>query len=112
MHSKDIYRQVAQIHIENINQGFLPTLGEGFLTLMYQAIDESPSSTLIVEKYDEQVVGFVAGGSSFNHIYRQMFRYLPRLLYTLSPAILSPSAILKIFQVVSHTNAKKPKGLS
>jgi ribosomal protein S18 acetylase RimI-like enzyme len=110
MHSKDIYQQVAQIHIENINQGFLSTLGEGFLTLMYQAIDESPSSTLIVEKYDEKVVGFVAGGSSFNHIYREMFRHLPRLLYTLSPAFLRPSTILKIFKIVSYTNAEKPLG--
>lgn len=39
-----VYRQVAQLHAENSNQGFLSSLGPRFLTLLlYQAIDESSS---------------------------------------------------------------------
>lgn len=34
-----VYRQVAQLQAENINQGFLSSLGPRFLALLYQAVD-------------------------------------------------------------------------
>lgn len=39
-----IYRAVADLHTQNIDQGFLSTLGPGFLSLLYQAIDKNPES--------------------------------------------------------------------
>ena len=61
MNKQAIYRRVAQLHAENINQGFLSSLGLNFLMLLYQAIDESPVSVLILAWEDNQVVGFVSG---------------------------------------------------
>ena len=46
-----IYNDVANLHIKTMKEGFLPTLGPKFLTLMYRCIDEA-EPTLIVE-YDE-----------------------------------------------------------
>ena len=44
----DIYRKVAQLHCDQINQGFLATLGPSFLTLLYDAIDKNKSSVLLI----------------------------------------------------------------
>ncbi len=84
----DVYRQVARIHAGSINQGFLTTLGERFLALLYEAIDSDPNSVLFIELVDGKVAGFITGGRGMGSIYRQMFRRWPRLLVALLPALL------------------------
>ena len=62
MARKDLYAQVAHLHAVGIDRGFLTTLGEGFLALMYQAIDETPGAVLLTELEGPRVLGFVRGG--------------------------------------------------
>ena len=57
------YRKVAQVHAASINRGFLSSLGERFLALLYEAIDADRNSILIVSKASAKpdvLVGLIA----------------------------------------------------
>jgi ribosomal protein S18 acetylase RimI-like enzyme len=100
MRSGDIYRQVAQLHAGNIDQGFLSTLGVPFLTLLYEAIDGDASSVLLIEEKDGRVAGFVAGAIGMRPIYRQLLRRWPRLIPALMPALLSPRKLWRMVEIL------------
>lgn len=102
------YRRVAELHIACINKGFLATLGPGFLSLVYEAIDEGPDSVLLVSRDGEQIVGFVSGASGMGPIYRRMLRHWPRLAMTLFPSILSPRRLWRILEIVRYSGGAPP----
>lgn len=102
------YRQIARIHMECLEVGFLSTLGENFLTLLYASIDECPSAILIVERKGDQVVGFVAGARSMRPIYFQLFRRLPKLIWALRGIVFSPRKIWRIVEIILHSNSDNP----
>lgn len=101
------YREVARIHAACINMGFLLTLGERFLSLLYEAIDADPSSVLFVEIAEGEVVGFVAGGSGMGPIYRQMLKRWPRLIWSLFPALMNPMKLKRIIEIVWFSRRQK-----
>ena len=101
------YRQVAAIHLSCINQGFLSSLGLGFLTLLYECIDLDKNSILIIEKKNVNVLGFVAGGKSMKTIYLQMLRQFPRLFLALFPSLINPVKLFKIFELVCFGKSKQ-----
>ena len=105
-----IYRQVAALHAANINQGFLATLGEPFLALMYRAIDEAPDSILIVEERDERVIGFVSGGVGMGGIYRKMFQRPVGLAVALLPSLLRPARVWRILEILRYVKQRGPHG--
>lgn len=94
------YREIARLHCDHINQGFLATLGVPFLTLLYEAIDEDSESVLIIERVASSVVGFVTGTRGLGHIYKQLLLKPLRLIYSLKSCILSPSKMYKIIEVL------------
>ncbi len=102
------YREVARIHMQCINQGFLPTLGERFLTLLYQSIDTDPNSVLFIERNAGRVVGFIAGGRGMGSIYRQMLKRWPRLFLALLPALVNPRKLKRIVEIVGFSRKQKP----
>ena len=97
-----IYQQVATLHASSINQGFLATLGVPFLTLMYRAIDNAPDSILLTEDQDGEVLGFVAGGCGMASIYKSMLRRPFLLGWTLLPALVRPSRLIKIVEILRY----------
>ena len=108
------YRIVASLHCDNINQGFLATLGVPFLTLLYEAIDTDSKSVLLVERVDSSVVGFVTGTRGLGRIYKQLLLKPLRLIYSLKSCLLSPSKMYKIMEVLliskdSNTSSDLPK---
>lgn len=103
MSKREIYRQVAQLHIANIDQGFLSTLGVGFVSLLYQVIDEGVDSVLLTVERDDKVVGFVAGGMGMGPIYRRMFRHAPRLALALLPSLLLPWRIRRMIEILRYS---------
>ena len=104
-----IYREIARLHIECIEDGFLPTLGETFLALIYEAIDVDPSSALIVESKNGKVIGFIAGGSGMRSIYYQMLKRWPLLFYSLVPSLLNPYKLKKIFEIILNNSGNCSK---
>ena len=96
---------VAALHVAEIHEGFLATLGPRFLRHLYARIVESPHGFLVVtetqssEQHPARVSGFVAGALSVRNLYReflwhdgvvasvtsapQLVRSLPRVVETL-----------------------------
>ncbi len=97
---------VAALHVDEIHEGFLATLGERFLRHLYGRIVESSHGFLLVaqtppspERGPARVCGFVAGAVSVGSLYReflwhdgivasvtsapQLLRSLPRVVETL-----------------------------
>lgn len=103
MYKLQIWQQVARLHVDNLDQGFLATLGQRFLALMYRAIDECDSAVLLVEQRDDRVIGFVAGANSMGPIYRQMLRHWLRLIPSLFPALLNPLRVWRILEILRYS---------
>lgn len=104
MNQSILYRTVAELHIASINQGFLSTLGVGFVSLMYRAIDEGDDSVLLVARVNGQAVGFVAGATgSMRPIYKRMLRYWPQLFWALLPSIFLPSRVCRIIEILRYS---------
>jgi ribosomal protein S18 acetylase RimI-like enzyme len=102
----DVYRQVAELHIANIDQGFLATLGVGFLSLMYRAIDEANDTVLLFEERGDRVIGFVAGGIGMATIYKRMVHSPFRLGFALLPVFLRPRSLFRIFEILRYSRRK------
>lgn len=100
------YQQVALLHMECIDQGFLSTLGVSFLSLMYQSIDETNDAILFVEKDRNNVVGFVTGTSNMRSIYKQMIRHTPRLIAYLFPTMINPRKIWQVIEILRHSGGR------
>lgn len=109
--SQDRYRQVAALHAANIDQGFLSTLGEGFLALVYQAIDDSPTSVLLVEERDGRVVGFVSGTDGMGPIYRRLLRRPFSLGLSLLPSLVRPARVRRMLEILRY-GGDKPEAAS
>ena len=110
MNKAELYRTVAELHIANINQGFLSTLGLRFISLMYRAIDEERDSVLLVARVDGKAVGFVAGATGMRPIYGRMLRYWPQLFWALLPAMFSPRRVLRIIEILRYSRGGNGNG--
>jgi len=110
--SRERYRQVAALHVRCLDQGFLATLGEGFLMLMYEAMDRAEGVTLITEERDGRVVGFITGGTSMEPIYKRMLRSPVRLGLALAPALVRPAKVRRIIEILRYSgDADLPDGV-
>lgn len=96
------YLQVAALHANNIDQGFLATLGVPFLALMYRAIDESGDSVLLTEEPNGRVIAFVSGGIGMGPIYRRMLCRPLALAWALLPSLLRPARVKRILDIVRY----------
>lgn len=106
------YLQVARLHVRCLDQGFLAKLGEGFLSLMYEAMDRADGVTLITEERGGQVVGFITGGISMGPIYKRMLRSPIRLGFALAPALIRPAKVRRIIEILRYSgDAALPDGV-
>ena len=99
MNSYAVYQKVAQLHCEQINQGFLATLGPSFLSLLYEAIDKDKSSVLLAKEVDGKVIGFVCGAVSLHPIYKRLLYRPFSLFIALTSCFFSISKLSKIFEI-------------
>lgn len=103
MTPRERYRQVAALHVRCLDQGFLATLGDGFLTLMYEAFDRADGTILITEERDGQVAGFITGGTGMGPIYKRMLRSPVRLGLALAPALVRPAKVRRILEILRYS---------
>jgi ribosomal protein S18 acetylase RimI-like enzyme len=104
---KQVYLDVAKLHMKSIRTGFLTSLGVKFLALMYRSIDEANFSTLIVKYNDSKLVGFVTGSIGTSNLYKIMFHHPLDLVQALFPIIFNINKIKKIFEILKHTSGTK-----
>jgi hypothetical protein len=106
-----LYRAVADLYTQNIDQGFLSTLGPGFLNLLYRAIDENPERALIVAYEDGAVCGFIAGTVNLQQVYLGLLRRCPALVVARKRSDPSKNRLLRMKnQCLTSALAQKPRG--
>lgn len=105
---RDVYRQVARMHITMIGRGFLSSLGEEFLSLVYQSIDEHPDSAMFVEMEGDRVVGFVSGTIRPRAMYRRLLSRLPAVAWSLRGSLVSPRRVMGMFSVARYMRGGGP----
>lgn len=99
--------QIAQIHLQEINQGFLSQLGLKFLTKLYKAMIFSKNSFVVVAKENNQIVGFISGCTNLNHFYRHFLKkYFFSICFILLPKIFKISIFKKIKETLQYKNTK------
>lgn len=59
------FREIAKIHINEIQFGFLPLLGQDFLSTLYSEMVSIPKVELWVAEETDRVWGFILGTSDF-----------------------------------------------
>ncbi len=64
----------AHLHATSITEGFLPTLGERFLTRLYRRIARDERSVLLVDVEGGRVHGMIAGTEDVHALYKQFAR--------------------------------------
>ncbi len=107
LHQK--YIDVANLHIDTIKTGFLPSLGVKFLSLLYRCIDEAEFSTLIVKYKNEKLIGFVSGTNGKFSLYKKMINYPIDLFLAIFPVIFNFKKIKKIFNIFNHMSGSQRK---
>lgn len=97
------YRQVAQLHIDCIDQGFLPKLGPAFLALMYECMEEELGAVLLTCERNGRIVGFVTGAISLRGVYLRMLRRWLRLGLAMAPSLVRPKRVLRILEILRYS---------
>ncbi len=97
---KDIYQQVGRLHAEGIESGFLSTLGGRFLALLYEALDNSLESKLVLIWRENRIAGFAATTTNLSAVYRKLLSRPFVLLVSLFPSLFNPFKLYRIAEVV------------
>lgn len=108
--TREDLRQVVGIHRREIDQGFLSSLGDAALNIVYSLLAESSSGVLIVatDASSGRIGGFICGTTQINTLYRDflMKKTLSALIY-LVPKLLTPSRIVKAFETLTYPARKQ-----
>lgn len=100
--------QIAEIHRQEINQGFLSQLGVRFLSKLYEAMIMSRNSFVVVAKENNQVIGFISGCSSVKNFYKDFFKkYTLSAVVILLPKIFNLRIIKKILETLRYSKEKE-----
>ncbi|HYU58047.1 MAG TPA: GNAT family N-acetyltransferase [Actinomycetota bacterium] len=99
---------MARLHARGIHEGFLATLGEPFLTLLYEAMASSDRAVLLVARTGTgAVAGFVAGAAHPGAFYREfLLRRGVRAAARLAPRAVRPQVARRIWETLRHLGAE------
>lgn len=104
--------QVAALHIQCINTGFISSMGIDFVTSLYDAIVKSKSSFGVVAVRNEKVIGFVAFTTNLNKLYKSIIRRKGlKFSLLLASNTLSLRRIKKIFETLFYPARTKRMSL-
>jgi len=110
LNEKDNVDELIRIHKTEISQGFLSSLGNKALRLLFSHAIESSLSILLVAKdpRDNEIIGFLFGTVNTNSFYRDFIlkRFIESLVVFL-PMIISFNKIYKIFEILLYPTRKK-----
>ncbi len=101
----DEIRQAVRVQIQELNQGFLSSLGEKPLELIFSHVASSRwgMMALAIESESRQVVGYVFGATDTSQLYKEFLlkRTLPAIVYFV-PRLLSWRKIKKAFETLMY----------
>ncbi len=105
-------RAAAELHVSCIRGGFRPTLGQGFLEVVYRCIHEHPDCVLLTESIDGQVVGFVSGTTGRSSLRRVLGLHSFRAAAALAPSLLSIGRLKGIAKVAGYSGRRDEQAQS
>ncbi len=96
-------KAVARLHYDNINTGFLPSLGIGFLKELYVSMISHDGAHVIVAEDRYGPIGYVSGVSNVGRFYKHFIktRALRAALAAL-PRLIRPSAWRKAWETLTY----------
>jgi len=104
--------QVARLHIQGINTGFISSLGIGFVTALYEAIVEDDNSFGFVAEENDKVLGFVAFTTNINKLYKSVILKKGwRFALLLAGKMFSLKRIKKVFETLFYPSRTKKMNL-
>jgi ribosomal protein S18 acetylase RimI-like enzyme len=105
-------REIASLHIAGISSGFISSLGQEFVTALYEAIAEDENSFGFVAIEEDKVIGFVAFSKNLSQLYKYIiFKKSFRFLCILLMKIISIKSIKKICANLFYPKKMKQIGL-
>lgn len=107
-----LYIEIANIHKQEISDGFLATFSNNFLVLLYKTIATSKYSFLYVYKNNDNVLGFICGCTDTQRLYLDFIKRtgFKTVLYII-PKLFSPKTIVKIFETLVYPNREVNRDL-
>ena len=109
--SEEEIRQVAELHFTLLNDGFLASFGKDFLYLLYQELNLSCGSTIIVSYENSRIIGFISGGTGLKNVYIRLLKNPLRLLMAILPQLLKKHTLLKLFSLLNRKRLRSKGGL-
>ena len=104
--------QVARLHIDGINTGFISSLGIDFVTALYEAIAEGKLSFGFAAEENGRVLGFVAFTSNLNKLYKSVVLKKGWLfVLLLAGRMFSLQQIKKVFETLFYPSRVKKMNL-
>jgi ribosomal protein S18 acetylase RimI-like enzyme len=104
--------QVAQLHIDGIPTGFISSLGEKFVTALYESVAESPYGFGFVEETDGRVGGFVVFTTNIKGLYKTIcLKKGIHFFFLLFSKLMSPKNVKKIAETLFYPNRSEAKQL-
>jgi len=107
----DEIRQAVRIQIQELRQGFLSSMGEKPLELIFAHVASSRWGILILALESErgQVVGYVLGATDTGQLYKEfLLKRTPSALVHFLPKLLSWQRIKKAFETLLYPIRKRP----
>jgi ribosomal protein S18 acetylase RimI-like enzyme len=93
-------KQIANLHISCIYDGFLSSLGLNFLCQMYKAMDQSKECFIIVEVNGQCIIGFVSGGKGLSSIFKILLKHPFKLFNSLIPQLFNWKVFVGIIKTL------------
>mgnify|MGYP001048100087 CR=1 FL=1 len=108
---KNILKEVAKLHIENLKTGFISKLGVNFLTCFYKTISLDNNCFLAVYIDENNIItGFVSGTisiSKFNNIFKKKCFFI--IIFSLLKQIFNIKIINRFIETYNYSLSKKLK---
>lgn len=98
--SDDDFRQLARLHREEIRDGFLSSLGEGFLSRLYQSLSMDANVYTVIARRNGEIIGYLCAAATIAGVYRQ---FLLRNAWRVAPLLLPRLCSIATLRRVAET---------
>lgn len=103
--SKDAIHQIVAIHRQEIGQGFLSSLGDKALQLLFSSAVEGESGILLMatDAENDEICGFLLGATDTGRFYKEFLlkKSISAIIY-LAPKLFSFEKLRKIFETLLY----------
>lgn len=101
--STSVASQAARLHIREIDEGFLSSLGHNFLEMLYTALARSHTAFVITASSNGRLLGFICGSTDTRRTYLDFaVRAGPQAALRLAPKLLSAPRIKRALETLLY----------